>query len=238
MKLFQPRAPGVKFLCASNDWDVIPKPYPARQYTPDWFKALPMKLGDQGLNTSTIKRCNPFMDAMGLGWIIPLAADVTFVSNEDGSGVDYRWTYDKVMVENHTMEQVSSPKKPNPAMPRPPMKFMNYWLAVPDDGFSLLFMPPLNRPDPRFTLYSGLVDSDRYTEFVNFPFFLTPGFTGTIEAGTPLAQVVPIRRSDLGKKADVGRIVEWPGTAGKLETTRRRRLSHESLYRDTLRVKK
>jgi hypothetical protein len=232
--LFKTRT--IEFLCEDIDYGVIPEPIPARKYIPDWYKALPMKL-DNGLTASTVKRCNPFLDSMGLGWIIPLAADVEFKSNEDCSGIDYKWNFYKPMVENHGMDQVTTEKKPNPSFPKPPMKFLNYWLIKCPKDYSLLFVPPLNRPDPRFTCFSGLVDSDKYFECVNFPFvFNIPNFHGVIEAGTPLVQVIPIKRSTIIKPSESRAMTLKE--VGELNLTRRRVKSHQSLYRDTLWEKK
>ena len=72
-----------------EDWDIIPKPYASRKFIPDWFKAMPMRVGnEEKLNSSTIKRCVPFLEAMTVGYIIPLAADIEFKTNEDASGVE------------------------------------------------------------------------------------------------------------------------------------------------------
>ena len=80
----------VRFSCPEEYWDVVPKPYPAKKFMPDWLKALPMRINnEEKLNNSTIKRCVPFLDAMSIGYIIPLAADVEIVTNEDASGVEY-----------------------------------------------------------------------------------------------------------------------------------------------------
>ena len=100
----------IEFLCAEEDYGIIPTPYPSRKNIPDWFKALPMKLGNQGLGTSTIKRCSPFLDALSVGYMIPLAADVEFVSNGDGSGVDFKWNLHKKMVETNNPKQISAEK--------------------------------------------------------------------------------------------------------------------------------
>ena len=32
----------IEFLCAEEDYGIIPTPYPSRKNIPDWFKALPM----------------------------------------------------------------------------------------------------------------------------------------------------------------------------------------------------
>jgi hypothetical protein len=229
--------PHVEFLCQAEDWDVIPKPYPARSHIPDWFKALPPRLGNQGLESSTIKRCMPFLDAMSVGWIIPLAADVEFTTNEDASGLSYRWNFYKPMLENHNANQISTDDNPNPNNPKPPIKFLNYWAIKMPPGYSMMFVPPINRPDPRFTCISGLVDCDGYFEYINFPFFFNePNWSGIIPAGTPLVQAIPFKRDALIKKTMVKTFSQDDYDA--LALTRRKRASHESLYKDNIWTKK
>ncbi len=228
------KTPTVEFLCHKEDFGVIPAPYPARKHMPDWYKKLPPRVdGQTKFNSGTVKRCAPFLDAMSIGWIIPLAADVEFVTNADATGVDYKWTFHRAMVEIHGSAQLAG----HPELPKPPMKFLNHWLIRCPKDYSLLFMPPLNRADPRFECASGLVDADRYLEFINFPFFFKKaGFTGIVTQGTPLVQVVPLHRSliDVDYKIDMLDL----GTMGDVEHTRRQRGAHESLYRDSRWVRK
>ena len=85
------KTPQIEFLCMKEDYGVIPEPYPARKYLPQWFKDLPPKVDKKDkLENSTIKRCAPFLDAMVVGWIIPLAADVEIITNNDATGLDYK----------------------------------------------------------------------------------------------------------------------------------------------------
>lgn len=227
----------VRFRCYEGHWGVIPKPYPARFLLPDWYKKLPGRIKEGGtkgtgaLRSSTIKRCAPFQDAMGTGWIIPLAADVSFKTNEDASGVSYEWTFGSPMVENHTAEQIGGDD--SPIHPRPPMKFLNWWQIIVPDGYSVLFLPPLNRPNPFFECMSGFVDCDKYTEFVNFPFTWKEGnYEGIIPSGTPLVQAIPIKRDSIltSQKFEVMTVPQYQ----ELEKLRRERSAHESLYRDFL----
>ena len=237
-KIFKPQQdPAIEFLCHEEDWDVIPKPVPARSMIPNWFKALPPKIGNQGLNSSTLKRCHPFLDAISIGWIIPLAADVEFVVNSDCSGISYQWNFYKTMVENHGMDQITTSEVPNPQVPKPPMKFINHWaIRVPSD-YSVLFLPPINRPDPRFECFAGLVDCDGYFEFVNFPFlFHEPNWSGILPAGTPLVQAIPIKRSTILKNGTIRPFAAQDHA--DINMTRRRRASHESLYKDNIWTKK
>lgn len=226
------RTPEIEFLCEEKDWDVIPKPYPARKLIPDWYKALQPKL-TKGLASSTIKRCPPFLDAMQLGWIIPLAADVEFKTNDTASKVSWECKFYKPIVESHSYDQISTDKCPNPMLPKPPIKFLNYWLIRVPKDYSVMFVPPLNRPDHRFTCLSGVVECDKYFEYINFPFtFNDPGFHGILPAGTPLVQAIPIKRSALIKESSIEQFTSKD--VAELELTRRKRASHESYYRDTL----
>jgi hypothetical protein len=228
----------IEFLCAEEDYGVIPTPFPSSKHIPDWFKALPPRLGDQGFQTSTIKRCMPFLDSMLMGYIIPLAADVQITSNDNCSGITYKSNFYRPMIENHIKEQVTSEKSPNPLDPKPPIKFMNYWMFKTPPGYSLLFLPPLNRPDPRFTCFSGTVDYPYYEqEYVNFPFtFNQPNFAGIIPAGTPLVQVIPIKKDDLLPKHRSRSFTENEIKSTHLMRTIRD-FVHESLYKDKLHKK-
>ncbi len=237
------KTPEVEFFCDKDDFNVIPPPIPARKFIPTWYKNLPPKIeGKDKLENSTIKRCMPFLDAMNAGWIIPLAADVEILTNDNASGVTYKTLFHKSMIENHSPSQLNPPEgPPHPTSPKPPMKFLNYWMIRMPKGYSALFVPPLNRADPRFTCISGLVD-DSYMgtealEYINFPFvFNIPNYTGIIKAGTPLVQMIPIKRDSILKSSRKVNIREatqkdW----NQVNLTRARRRSHESYYKDHLR---
>ena len=222
----------LEFMAQTGDYGNIPEPYPARKLTPGWYKALPPRL-HAGLESGTLKRCPPFLDAMTMGWIIPLAADVEIKSNEDASGIEYNWQFHRPMIENHVKDQVTNEKCPAPHANQPPMKWMNWWAIKCPPEYSLLFVPPLNRPDEHFTIFSGLVDADDYFEFINFPFvWNTPNFHGIVPAGTPLAQVIPIKRDTLFKNSVIREFTHQDNK--NIETTRAKRRSRISLYRDEI----
>jgi len=226
------KTPTIEFLCHKEDYGVLPEPFPARKLMPDWFKVLSPKINKENrFKNSTIKRCAPFLDAMNVGWIIPLGADIEFTTNDDASHVNYKWQFYRTMVENHGKVQISTDDEPNPNDPKPPMKFLNYWAIKVPKGYSVLFLPPLNRPDPRFTCIAGLVDCDGYFEFINFPFFFNePNFVGILPAGTPLVQCIPFKRDALFRDYEVRAFTKEEDE--ELEFTRRQRSIHESHYRD------
>jgi hypothetical protein len=60
----------------------------------------------------------------------------------------------------------------------------------------VLLTHPLNREDLPFHVTSGIIDSDVFFNAGNIPFFIKEDFEGVIPKGTPIAQLIPIKRYD------------------------------------------
>ncbi len=187
----------IEFLCRPEDKGVIAEPMPAKACLPEWFRKIPavdkehLSATNNGL---TVKRCMPFIDALSAGWIIPLAATVRLELKDNGKDVTAGWEFDEDMIGFHGPQQVAG----NPREPRAPCKFHNRWTIRTPPGWSCLFVPPLNRPNPVFEVVAGVVDTDEYRSIIHFPFFAT-GADGVhvLEKGTPIVQVIPFRREDV-----------------------------------------
>lgn len=172
----------------------LEKPVPADKLLPEWYKKTESymygekKPTGNGETSSTIKKCIPVFDAMSAGYIIKSPADV-YVSQKDGNPW-YEWA-DLGLISFHPVEQ--APFHPNSnSFPYP--KWMNHWSIQTPKGYSTLFVQPFHRESP-FTILPGIVDTDTYTAPVNFPFVLNdPLFKGLIPKGTPIAQVIPIKK--------------------------------------------
>jgi len=109
---------------------VIAEPVARRTFQPAWFKRLPGLDREQLSATNnglTVKRCVPFLDAVGLGWILPLAATVRLKISGGGSTVVAGWEFDREMVSAHNPDQAAG----NPYEPRPMIKFHNPWRSAP-----------------------------------------------------------------------------------------------------------
>jgi uncharacterized protein DUF6065 len=223
------RRPEIEFLCRPEDEGVIAEPVPAKSVLPAWFRHLPgidksqLSATNNGL---TVKRCLPFVDALSAGWIVPLAATVQLEISDEGQTVTAGWEFDRELVSNHGSFQFAG----SPYEPRPPMKFHNYWTIRTPSGWSCLFLPPLNRPNGVVEVLSGLVDTDTYRSPVNFPFVaVAPDGVHTLEQGTPLVQVIPVRRSDVALEASIR--VESEREAGERERIRRSTHAADGWYR-------
>ena len=145
-----------------------------------------------GQKNVTVKWCNPFGDALGAGYFLVLENDVQ-VTITDGQQewVWFRGGAD--FIGQHSKEQISPELIPKGYSPQP-WKFVNQWGIKTPPGYSVLFTHPMNRTELPFLTLSGVVDTDDYNQPVNFPFVLRADFEGIIEAGTPIAQVVPFKR--------------------------------------------
>src|SRR5205807_10302530 len=64
--------------------------------------------------------------------------------------------------------------------------------------YSPVFLPPLNGVQIRLVPLSGLVETDVFYGEVSFPAVLMigPGKTLTLSRGTPLVEVIPIKREE------------------------------------------
>ena len=202
------------------DPSLLPAPYPATRGVPQWLKDMPM---DQALErpgvaggapaveqVPTVKQCPPFLEAMTCGYLIPLAGDITFTRESAGS---LRFTAQGKIVETQHPLQVRG----SPMQGALIVKFMNPWVIKTPPGYSTLFLPPLNQFGLPFQVLSGLVETDTYYRPVHFPTLclMRPGTSFTIQRGTPIAQVVPIRRE------------EWQSRAMPWDKAARRRIEEE-----------
>lgn len=208
------------FACRPEHWGIIPEPYPAAQLLPDWYKKLKQRVHPFGTKDSTVKRCAPFLDALSAGFIIPLAADVEIFCEGDKITTSAR--IEEKVIGFHDQFQVGED------MPQP-LKFSNFWQIQVPRGWSVLFVPPLNRPDSRFECFSGIVECDKYTNLIHFPFTLKEkAFSGIIEQGTPLVQAIPFKRKAVKATSRVmteGEVRELHRWSAKLN-------AHSSHYRD------
>ena len=224
----------IEFLCAAEDKGVIAEPRPAKEFLPAWWRKLsPVSQDRVSANNSglTIKRCMPVLDAMSLGWVLPLAATVRLEITDDGKRLDAGWDFDRTMVSFHAPEQVEG----HPRLPRPPAKFHNYWTIRTPKGWSCLFAPLLNGPNDVVEIVSGVVDTDRYHAQIHFPFFPTaPDGRYTLEKNYPLVQVIPFKRAAL--KASVRAETEQDALAR--EQILRSTQAGDGWYRDQIRAKR
>lgn len=236
----------IEFKCHPKLKPILPEPVAAKLMLPDWLKRMPMTADDPVLEETmpTVKQCPPVFDAMTAGFMILLPCDLHYSKGR------FDWHWPEFPVDDHDLRIMpgSSPishhhptqvvGSPFFAEDRLLIKFLNFWTIKAPEGYSLLFTHPCNRADLPFLTLTGMVDSDTYFEhFVHFPAaWVDDKFDGTLPKGTPVAQVIPIKRdvlrSDL--KFDVMNADEFDRVGDTFSDLRK----HNKHYRRTFRTKK
>jgi hypothetical protein len=185
---------------------VLPKPKPATEYIPDWYKDAKSYLDPSGKKapnldgtpSATIKKCMPLWDMMTAGYIIETPYDI-YVRQTPG-GPYFQWGETQAIVFQ-SMGQFQN---------HPYSRDINYaarilipWSIKTPPGWSIMVMEPQHREPGPIVCASGIVDTDSYA--LPFNMFLKlrdPHFEGMIPAGTPFLQVIPFKReswmSELG----------------------------------------
>lgn len=181
-----------------HEW--VPKEYypvAGVKAVPDWYKQMETSHaknkteGFEVRESQTIKRCMPVLDAITAGYIIKTYTDL-FVKYTDGV-LGFEWANDtEDSISFHPANQLINYK--NLDLPYGAPKLRNPWGIKTPKNYSCLFISPLHRPDCGIKILEGVVDTDLYTSPVQFPFLVDKGFSGTIPAGTPIAQVIPFKR--------------------------------------------
>lgn len=180
---------------------LIDQPSPMTKVLPDWWRRFntflendnKFKYYNKEGGNITMKACMPVLDSMTAGYTITLPCDLE-ISRDDAGAAVFKWPIEEYeLITSHGEDQVPDQMVPDDYF-RKPYKFTNLYSIKTPPGYSLLFTHPINRTDLPFLSLTGIVDVDEYRVPVNFPFLLKKDFEGIIEAGTPIIQVIPIKR--------------------------------------------
>jgi len=191
-------------------------PEPIKVNIPDWFKNLKHEMGNL-----TIKGCIPFLETLTTGYLLKMPQDLWIKHNvTDEEGKKNTWHKFGLAKEEalmfsaqlnlntspdlHAIEQLGGTEGGCPFIKQnknlPFYKIYNPWFIKTPPGYSCLFTPPLNNSDDRFKIISGIVQTDTFTNEINFPIVLNgdkyPVLETLIKKGTPYVQVIPFKRDD------------------------------------------
>lgn len=181
-------------------WQVRERPIPASKMLPDWWKTLPHYSSDDntlkidGSPTVTVKRCLSALDGLAAGYYVTLWADI-MVSYSEEHGTTIQWNTDQPLFQVWPPSQVSNYELPE-GFQQPVFKYMYGWTIKTPHGYSSLIIPPIAYPNQPFRAIAGVVDTDTLSTDINTPIVFKKGFEGIIEKGTPMFQVIPIKRDD------------------------------------------
>jgi hypothetical protein len=180
------------------------KPEAAFKNFPIWFKDLKPFISkssrifiDKNHNFNlTAKACAPTLDILSSGYYIYLESDIIAVKPED---YECRIAWEDsstIFVTEHTKNQVGEKFTVPFGYETRILKWENFWNIKTPPGYSLLFIHPSYRFDLPFYSFPAIVDTDSYNIPVNIPFVLRKNFYGKIPKGTPICQVIPIKKEN------------------------------------------
>jgi len=167
---------------------------------PKWYKDLPEYNGPDIWIDKSIKFCMPFLDSLTSGYMIPLQVDV-HVKQIDGNPL-FTWGNGNLeIVHIRSEKDAFIPVPPGYSLLKPAWK-LPLALELPK-GYSMLVTHPLNRFDLPFITVSAIIDDFKQPNG-SMPFMIKKGFEGLIEAGTPIAQIIPFKRENWKKENSPG----------------------------------
>ena len=170
-------------------------PKPIKLNIPEWFKKL-----NTSLEYQTVKGCVPFLQTLTSGYLLTLPQD--FHLQHNSSNKEFVTTNLKASMrendfnlntegkaEQHPTKQITDSPHSKKNSYLPVNKFLNPWKIKTPPGYSCLFVPPLNNSDERFSIIPGIVDTDTFDLYINFPFVVNgdkfPVLDTELKKGTP-----------------------------------------------------
>lgn len=170
-------------------------------FTGEYYKAtkemcpFPKKgtVDDYG-KVQTWKACPAILDSFLTGYLLKTPCDIKFFKNSYGM-ID-------VEVSDPNYQDFCTKRSPMPQFEHPVGFYKEHfawhadWGLELPEGYSVLFMTPMNRFDLPFLNTTGVVDNDKLNFLGTFPFFIPLGWEGTIPAGTPYMQAFPFKREN------------------------------------------
>jgi hypothetical protein len=179
-----------------KEFGELGKPVMAKKLLPTWYKESEASIVIDEEDGPGLKKCIPFLDALISGYFLVSPVDIFVSKNDDGS-LKIGWNSSEAFggfIAERSKEL--GEKMPRPAGHYPNhLAFKGNWGFKTPRGWSLLITHPFNRHDLPWTITSGIIDADKFSTSGNLPFFIREDFVGMIPAGTPFAQLIPIKRS-------------------------------------------
>ena len=191
-------------------------PTPIKLNIPEWYKKL-----EHSLENKTVKGCIPFLDTLTSGYLLKMPQDFHVkhnVDNKNEKGEIFKDSFQTYGlhdqqqllhakyvnlnsgIDSHSLKQVEGSPFIEKNKNLPFYKIINPWKIKTPKGYSCLFTSPLNNSDDRFSIISGIVDTDTFPNEINFPIIINgdkyPILETTIKKGTPYVQIIPFKRDN------------------------------------------
>jgi hypothetical protein len=170
---------------------------------PKWFNDAEMYVKDPNTGEKvdtywndqkmlTFKACPALIDAFAIGYIYKTPCDILFKNENNKIIIEIQNGYQDFCTSRGTDPQLHIPN----GFYKEHFSWYPNWAPELPEGYSGIYITPLNHFELPFMTMAGIIDSDKMTMPGLVPFFLKEGFTGIIPKGTPYLQVIPFKRED------------------------------------------
>jgi hypothetical protein len=181
---------------------ILSMPKPATNNVPDWYRDQKIFSNNQNnviktrseKSVATYKLCVPLVDSLTSGYYFVTPCDIIITNQSDTEyNPEIEWGVDWSPLDIQDKELLGN-------FPCPvghssvSLRWITDWKIITPKGYSLWITHPSQRFDLPFTTMTGFVDTDKFPNRLFFPFFLREGFEGIIPEGTPIAQIIPVKR--------------------------------------------
>jgi len=193
----------IEFIPSSIEVELfLEQPKPAKSYIPKWYKDIKVdnKLSfdeNNNLQNIGVKNCMPFFDGISHGYIQSTWHDIHIKKNDDGT-IHYIGANSSQFPQMISHRDKTTPIDFNNFYEKFEFTWIVQWVPKLPKGWSILIVPPLNHFDLPFTCTSGIIDADDFFHVKQgaLPFYFKKDFEGVIPAGTPMYQMIPIKRKN------------------------------------------
>ena len=179
---------------------------PAKEYKPSWYVNAPFYV-DQNNNKDTLKiyngevnatfrKCIPMLEAINIGYMVSLCADVLVENLDDQYNVTWKSTKNIFDLHGQNTKLIDPPDNYNNHV----IKYTWGVLPKTPKGYSILVVEPLGFNNGVFKQIPAVVDTDKNDLQFALPMWVKKDFNGIVEAGTPLAQIIPFKKESWKSK--------------------------------------
>tara|TARA_R100001509_G_C4828581_1_gene202459 strand:- start:154 stop:858 length:705 start_codon:yes stop_codon:yes gene_type:complete len=175
-------------------------PQPAKNYTPDWYKNIPIDIKDNNKfvskvipNNKTVKMCPSFNDVFKDGYVIVAHCDIYLRVDKDGYW-EWQTPDDLFPLDMHPDSQMLDYIKHTNV--KKIFKLVNPWYCITPKGWSIKQIPLLYNFNPDWYVGYGILNTDVQHEINQQIFYTSDSNEILIKRGTPLNYIVPYKRSN------------------------------------------
>ncbi len=183
--------------------DSASRPVPIGKTIPEWYRQADRYARDPqtdqyyempqiGGKIPTWKACPAVYDILGSGYTYRTPCDLEFAEDNQGNihGRVLDPQHQQFLVDREPLYQFVVPQGYHAKH----FAWWADWCVELPEGYSAIYMHPINRFELPFITTSGIIDNDKDKLPGTIPFFFLKGVTGILPAGTPIAQIIPFKR--------------------------------------------